>query len=98
MLEAKPSQTLRGTWNEILTKQGEISPDSVVEVRVFAPTKDASGFGNDVGDYGGRSVYEVYKHLFGTVKGGPADLSERDEAYLANSDFGVTKNLRQLEP
>ena len=39
MLETQlPIQTFRGTLAEVLAHQDEISPDSILEVRVFSPS------------------------------------------------------------
>lgn len=36
-LDAQPSKTFRGTWNQILDHRDEIPSTSEVEVRVFGP-------------------------------------------------------------
>ncbi len=37
-LDARPRKTLRGTWDQILARSGEIPGTSDVEVRVLEPT------------------------------------------------------------
>ena len=44
-----------------------------------------------------KSVADAMKAI-GFVHGGPADLAERSEAYLALSGFGETGKQRKLEP
>jgi hypothetical protein len=97
MLEAQPTKTFRGTWDEILTHQDEIPSGSVIELRVFEPNVDETADSREVGDFGGLTVYEVFKDVIGTVNGLPVDLAEHAEEYLAKSDFGVTKNPRTLD-
>lgn len=37
---------------------------------------------SDAGDFGGRSLKEVFGHLFGTVHGGPTDMAAHPEKYM----------------
>jgi hypothetical protein len=96
MLEIKPTKTFRGTLDEVRSHFDEIPADSTVEIRVFEPAKETVNSENEIGDFGGRNLYEVFKDFIGTVEGGPPDLGENAEEYLAKSDFGVTRNLRDF--
>ena len=46
--------------------------------------------------FAGKSAADAMKAI-GFVHGGPADLAERSEEYLALSGFGETGNQRKLE-
>jgi hypothetical protein len=48
----------------------------------------------EAGDFDGRSVYEVFGHLFGGVEGLPSDLSTNPK-YMEG--FGETKAVRTFE-
>lgn len=37
MIQTKPIQTYRGTWDELMTRRAEFAPDAVLEVSVYAP-------------------------------------------------------------
>ena len=37
MLQSQPVQTLRVTWDELMSRRSEIAPDAVLEVRVYEP-------------------------------------------------------------
>ena len=40
MIEANPTKTYRGTWDELMRRRDEFAPDAVLEVRVYAPQVD----------------------------------------------------------
>jgi hypothetical protein len=96
MIEIKPTKTFRGTWEEILRHQSEIPEGSTVEVNVYESANQSQLNDNGSGHFGGKSLYEVMTEI-GFSEGGPVDLAENAEDYLAKSDFGVTKNLREIK-
>jgi hypothetical protein len=48
----------------------------------------------ELGDFGGRTLGEVFGHLFGTVKSGASDKATHPEKYMQG--FGETKTPRTL--
>ena len=40
MLENQPTKIYRGTWDELMNHRSEISPNAVLEVRVYEPKAD----------------------------------------------------------
>ena len=47
-------------------------------------------------ELGGKTLGQLYGHLFGTVSFEPNDVAENAEEYLASSDFGETKSKRDI--
>jgi hypothetical protein len=78
---------------DIANREG-MEPSALVEkmVEEYQPRPVV----NSENEYGGKTAGELYGHLLGTVSGGPADLSERDEEYLTITGFGETKNRREI--
>lgn len=37
MLQSEPTKTYRVTWDELMSRRGEIAPDAVLEVKVYEP-------------------------------------------------------------
>jgi len=81
----------RGTVDEVFSHRGEIPDDAQLELKVYEPADSEE----EVGDYGGKSVLEVFSHLIGTVDGLPSDLSTNPK-YMEG--FGETKSLRKSGP
>ena len=91
MANAQPTMTFLGTVDEVFLHRAEIPSDAMVELRVFGPNVKSDGELNT-----DQSLFDRYRHLFGTEHGLPLDLAERAEEYLAESEFGVTTNLRKV--
>lgn len=47
-------------------------------------------------ELGGKTLGELYGHLFGTVSFEPNDVSQRAEEYLTLTGFGNTSNPRNF--
>jgi len=77
-----------------LAKSEGIEPSELIEklVNEYRP----SGKSTEVDELGGKTLGELYCHLFGTVSFEPNDVSERAEEYLASTGFGETLNRRDI--
>jgi hypothetical protein len=93
MIELKPNRILRGTWDEVVSLRDEIPSDAMVEVKVYKPRSETD---EGSGDFGGKTIGDVYGHLFGTLNFSPPDLAERAEEYLAESGFGDVQSEPDL--
>lgn len=93
MFQPDQIKTFRGTWDEILSHQGEIPPGSTIELRVYPPSTKDEG---DSGDFGGLTIAEAFADLLSIENSGPPDLSTRAKDYLVESEFGVTKHPRSM--
>lgn len=89
MLELQPDKTFRGAWDEVAGHLDEIPSNAVVEIGLYALNFDPNA---EVGDFGGRTIGDVYGHLFGTSNFGPPDLAERAGEYSAERGFGETQD------
>jgi hypothetical protein len=88
----QPTRVYRGTVDEVFSHRSEIPDDAQLELRVFENTEDSQ---EEEGDFGGKSLLDVFSHLIGTVEGLPPDLSTNPK-YMEG--FGETKSLRTLDP
>jgi len=93
MINPQPSKTFRGTADEVFSHRNEIPAGAILELNVFEPAPESD---EAVGDFGGKSVYEAFEHVIGTVSFEPTDLGRRAEEYLEG--FGETKNKRKITP
>jgi hypothetical protein len=91
MINPQPSQTFRGSVEEVFSHRDEIPPGAVLELKVFAPQPEEEEV-----EFGGKSVYEVFQDVIGTLDFEPTDLGRRAEDYLAG--FGETTNRRKITP
>jgi hypothetical protein len=79
MLGTQPIKTYRGTLAEVLRYEGEISPGAVVELSVFEPKAET---GEDMGDFGGKSIGDLVREV-GFIEGnGPSDMAAHPENYM----------------
>ena len=90
MINPQPSKTFRGNFEEVFSHRDEIAPGSILELKVFEP-QPASG--EELGDFGGKSVYEAFQDVIGTLSFEPTNLGRHAEDYL--SGFGETANRRK---
>jgi hypothetical protein len=81
MLDIQPTLTYRGTWDEIASHRDELPDNAILEMRVYLPLPDADT---------GRSLYDRFKDVIGTVEGLPTDLSENPGKYMKG--FGETRD------
>lgn len=93
MINPQPVKIYQGTIEEVLSHREEIPAGTIVELKVFDQQSQQV---EEVGDFGGKSLYEVYGHLFGTVEGGPTDVARNPKKY--REGFGKTRDRRDLEP
>ncbi len=89
MVQSSPIATIRGTWDEVLARRNEIPDGAVIELQVFGPTVDGTA---EVGDFGGRSAYDVIKEI-GFVEG-PSDLAT-NPVYMES--FGVNDGQKEAK-
>jgi len=75
-----------------------ISTDQFID-RLLHPPALQNGARPDEteGDFGGKSVYEMFSDLIGTGDFEPADLGRRAEEYLA-CGFGAPSSSRKVQP
>jgi len=88
-----PTKIYRGTVDEVFSHRNEIPPDATLELKIFEHNPPLRN--EEADPFGGKSVIEAFPDLFGTVQGGPTDLSEHPEKYMKG--FGETKDRRTLE-
>ena len=93
MINPQPSKTFRGNFEEVFSHRDEIPPGAILELKVFEPQPETD---DEVGDFGGKSVYEVFQDVIGTLRFEPTDLGRHAEEYL--SGFGETEKRRKLRP
>ncbi|MCW3097980.1 MAG: hypothetical protein JWL77_3598 [Chthonomonadaceae bacterium] len=75
----QPSKIYRGTVDEVFSHRNEIAAGAFLELRVFEGRPNSE---EEVGAFGGKSLLDMFPHLFGTEHGGPDDMSEHPEKYM----------------
>lgn len=93
MINPQPSKIFRGNIDEVFSHRDEIPPGAFLELKIFEPKPQT---GEELGDFDGKSVYEVFEHVIGTLEFEPTDVGRRAEDYLEG--FGETKRNRTLSP
>ncbi len=88
MKEIVSIRNFKGTWRELLSHQGEIPADSIVELKVYEPNPVE----NNVGAFGGKTAAEAFQEQVGTVSFESTDIAERAEEYLSPG-FGTSKDI-----
>lgn len=91
MINQQPNKIFRGTWEQLISIKDQISPEAVLELKVFeSPPAD-----NEEGSaYGGKTAADVVREI-GFVHGGPSDLSTNPKHM---EGFGEERNARKIEP
>ena len=75
-----------------------ISTDQFVDRLLHPPgLKNGAQPDETEGDFGGKSVYEMFSDLIGTVDFEPTDLGRRAEEYLS-CGFGAPSSQRRAQP
>jgi|GEM_PF-1032707 len=89
-LELSPEEEARLA---LASRQHGTDPATYAKLLVTEHLPELDTNSLETGDFGGKSVYEVFGHLFGGVDGLPSDLSTNPK-YMEG--FGETKSGRDL--
>ena len=74
-----PNKTYKGRWEEVSSHQHEISPEALVELKVYDPKIDSV---KAVGLFDGKSLADLIVEI-GTVKGLPVDLASQPQKHMS---------------
>ncbi len=88
------SPNVEARFTEAARKNG-INPDQLFEQLVIDNLPELNkNAQNEEEDFGGKTLGEVYGHLFGTVHSGVSDKAGNPKKYM--SGFGQTKKSRDV--